>query len=164
MYKGLLNVSKAAWFLISIFCSKWSRQCLRIHYFVMQSWFRQGMERKMDARIPPRQAETPVVMLELFGPWRKEEWVREEWVRMRRVGGGSEGAVSEVEEGRRREWGSRSEDDDVTSGWGGVTSGHDLCELIGHVTCRDRSLLIGIVHYTTMWWYKQARTCLIGQN
>ena len=37
---------------------------------------------------------------------------------------------------------SRSEDDDVTSGWGGVTSGHDLCELIGHVTCRDRSLLI----------------------
>ena len=36
--------------------------------------------------------------------------------------------------------------DDVTSGWGGVTSGHDLCELIGHVTCRDRSLLLGIVH------------------
>ena len=53
---------------------------------------------------------------------------------MRRVGGGSE------------------DEDDVTSGGGGgVTSGHDLCELRGHVTCRDRSLLIGIVHYSTTW-------------
>ena len=44
----------------------------------------------------------------------------------------------------------QSEDDDVTSGCG-VTSGHDLCELRGHVTFRDRSLLIGIVHYSTTW-------------
>ena len=35
---------------------------------------------------------------------------------------------------------------DVTSGHDDVTSGLDLCELRGHVTFRDRSLLIGIVH------------------
>ena len=40
---------------------------------------------------------------------------------MRIAGRGNEGAVSE------------DEDDDVTSG-------HDLCELRGHVTFRDRSL------------------------
>ena len=54
-----------------------------------------------------------------------------------------------------------SEVDDVTSGWGGVTSGHDLCELRGHVTFRDRSLLLGIVHYSTTWSYKQVWTSLI---
>ena len=69
---------------------------------------------------------------------------------MRRVGGGSEGAVSE--------------DDDVTSCLMTSLPVMTFVTFVTFVTFRGRSLLLGIVHYSTTWSYKQARTCLIGQN
>ena len=43
-------------------------------------------------------------------------------------------------------------------------SERDLTYIEDHVTCKGHSLLLGIVHYSTTWSYKQARTCLIGQK